>query len=1069
MSLRGRTGGSGSRRPGWRVSFRGRRDTSTILALVTWILLSPLAAVAAGQAPQLDIRYLDEMEDLSQWKFLASDGVSASVHGAKGVEGNALVLEYDLNRTAGYAAATRPLAVTLPEDYEISFWMRGEAGRNHFEMKFVDASGDNVWWFRRANFQVTGDWQQIRIKRRQVDFAWGPTSDRALKSFAGVEFVIAAGRDGGKGNLWFDRLAIKPVQRQSEIAKPTVTASSQLAGNGAARAIDGRVKTAWQSDASGGDQTLQLDLQYLREFGGLEIDWAPRLQAQKYSIELSADGKRWKKVRTVEGGNGGRDSHLLPESEARFIRLAMPRPGRAVGISELHVRDLQFGASPNAFIESLAKNARRGCYPRAYSNEQTYWTIIGVDGDSEESMLSEDGALEVRKGSFSIEPFIRVRGQWLTWADMSIRQSLADNYLPIPSVEWKHAEVVLSTTAYGSGEAGKAHTEAVYSIRNPGKSRRQITLALVVRPFQVNPPPQFLNTAGGVSPIQELSFENGAVHVDKIASVFPRTPPQSFRAAALVADTPCEWLATANVPSTVTDESGFASGAMLYDLDLAAGESRDIALDLPLHPQQNPGSQPPPSKTAVEQQWRDKLNRVELTLPRDQQRLFDTLRTSLAHVLINRDGPALQPGSRSYERSWIRDGAMTSEMLLRMGHEDVAKEFLNWYAPYQFASGKVPCCVDRRGADPVPENDSGGEFLFLIDEIHRYTGDQNMLRALWPAVIKAVAYMDQLRLSERTPENQQGERIAFYGLMPASISHEGYSAKPMHSYWDDFWALGGYEAAIRIARALNEKKQMSAFIASRDEFRSDLYRSLQVAMRTHKIDYLPGAAELGDFDATSTTIALTPVGETQMLPPNELNATFERYWKQFTARRNDTTWDAYTPYEWRNLGAFIRLRWRERGQQLSDFFMADRRPAAWNQWAEVVGREERKPRFIGDMPHGWVASDYGRSLLDMFAFERQADETLVLMAGVPEAWTQKEGFSVRNLRTPFGPLSYSLQVEDDRSVLTIEDIKMPVGGMAVAWPGEGPPRHHSIQQGFGRWMGTELRINKLPFTIVFPR
>ena len=32
---------------------------------------------------------------------------------------------------------------------------------------------------------------------------------------------------------------------------------------------------------------------------------------------------------------------------------------------------------------------------------------------------------------------------------------------------------------------------------------------------------------------------------------------------------------------------------------------------------------------------------------------------------------------------------------------------------YQFANGKVPCCVDRRGADPVPENDSAGEFLFL--------------------------------------------------------------------------------------------------------------------------------------------------------------------------------------------------------------------------------------------------------------------------------------------------------------------------------------------------------------------
>jgi hypothetical protein len=567
--------------------------------------------------------------------------------------------------------------------------------------------------------------------------------------------------------------------------------------------------------------------------------------------------------------------------------------------------------------------------------------------------------------------------------------------------------------------------------------------------------------------------------------VFPKSPPHASRAATLAADTPCDWLANTKAPTKVTDESGFASGALIYDVDLGPGESWDFVLDLPLHTESasvltaDARSYPTSmhvtdasasNRAEIERQWREKLNRVELTVPKQDQALFDTLRTALAHVLINRDGPALQPGSRSYERSWIRDGAMTSEMLLRMGHEEVAKEFLAWYAPYQFANGKVPCCVDRRGADPVPENDSGGEFLYLIDEIYRYTRDEKLLRSLWPAVIKAVEYMDKLRLSERTPANETGDRAAFFGLMPASISHEGYSAKPMHAYWDNFWALGGYEASIRIARALNEKKQMSAFIASRDQFRSDLYRSLNVAMRNHKIDYLPGAAELGDFDATSTTIALTPVGETQMLPPTELHATFERYWKQFAARRTDSSWDAYTPYEWRNLGAFIRLRWRERGQELVEFFMNDRRPAAWNQWAEVVGREPRKTRFIGDMPHGWVASDYGRSLLDMFAYERQADETLVLMAGVPERWIEKEGFAVRNLRTPYGPLTYSLKVEDTQVVLHIEEMQqMPVGGIAVSWPGEEPPKKQSFQQGFARWVGTDLRVGKLPFTVTFPK
>ena len=32
-------------------------------------------------------------------------------------------------------------------------------------------------------------------------------------------------------------------------------------------------------------------------------------------------------------------------------------------------------------------------------------------------------------------------------------------------------------------------------------------------------------------------------------------------------------------------------------------------------------------------------------------------------------------------------------------------------------------------------------------------------------------------------------------------------------------------------------------------------------MKQHKIDFIPGAAELGDFDATSTTVGVNPADE----------------------------------------------------------------------------------------------------------------------------------------------------------------------------------------------------------------
>ena len=107
-----------------------------------------------------------------------------------------------------------------------------------------------------------------------------------------------------------------------------------------------------------------------------------------------------------------------------------------------------------------------------------------------------------------------------------------------------------------------------------------------------------------------------------------------------------------------------------------------------------------------------------------------------AVVGLNRVGPRLQPGTRSYSRAWIRDGAMIGEGLLRLGREDIAKDFLRWYAPYQFDSGKVPCCVDDRGADPVPENDSHGELIYLVAEVYRYTRDRALLSATTSTVAR---------------------------------------------------------------------------------------------------------------------------------------------------------------------------------------------------------------------------------------------------------------------------------------------------------------------------------------------
>jgi hypothetical protein len=658
-------------------------------------------------------------------------------------------------------------------------------------------------------------------------------------------------------------------------------------------------------------------------------------------------------------------------------------------------------------------------------------------------------------------------------------------------VEWRHRNFGLRVTAFGRGDVNQSQMLVRYHLENPTTHPREYVLALTVQPYQVNPPSQFLNTAGGSVPIGLLTLSGGGEAMigtsmqsgDLHPVVQSLQAPDALLVTAFEQGTIAARLAGGEGFSNpdrfhalVEDETRMASGALLYRMQLAPGESREVVLMQPLsavHAVDAPsplvtednrepgqGFDVDAAQRAVAGQWHAKLDRARIRVPPQGQRIVDTLRTALAHMLVSRTGPRLQPGTRSYARAWMRDGAMISEGLLRLGREDVAEEFLRWYAPYQFDSGKVPCCVDDRGSDPVPENDSQGELIYAVAELYRYTGKRELLESMWPHVAGAVKYMDELRLSERTEANR-ATNPAFHGLMPASISHEGYSAKPMHSYWDDFWALRGYKDAVDIARWLGKADEVQRFAASRDQFRDDLHASIAIATRQKGIDYIPGSAELGDFDATSTTIALAPGGEQGRLPEALLRNTFERYWTQFVERRDGArAWKDYTPYELRTVGSFVRLGWRDRAWQALDFFFAHQQPRGWNQWAEVVSHTPRKPFFLGDLPHAWVESDYVRSALDLFAYTR--DDTLVLTAGIPSSWFAGEGVMVDGLRTPFGRLGYVAKRSAGQLRLSIAAGASPPGGFVLPWPGEGAPGAASIDGRPAQWQDGELRISTAP-------
>jgi hypothetical protein len=1061
-------------------------------------ILALLACCHAAGAP--DVRSLDAFESLAPWHATGSDGVTSAIHAVPGVHGQALRLALDLGGTSGYAVARRALALELPADFELSFELRGEVPINNFELKLVDETGENVWWFHRPDFAFPASWRHMIVTRRQIEFAWGPIADHTLRRIAAIELVVSAGQGGGKGWIEIDELALRPRPvLTTPPPAPRAAATSSVPDGAPGSAIDGDDATAWASDpAAGAAQTFTLDLGRERELGGLFVAWAGGGFATDYTVAVSRDGTAWQVAGAIAAGDGGIDPVFLSEVTARFVRLQLAR-GAANGyrLAELAVIDASAGASANAFVAALARRLPRGSFPRGISGEQPYWTVVGVDSAGHNSLMSEDGAIELAGGG-SIEPFVETSDRLTSWATAAeIVPSLEDGYLPVPSVTWRDPAWELRVTALAIGDATSARLAGRYTLRNRTAARLTARLVLAVRPFQVTPPTQTLGKAGGVRRIERIAWSDGTLAIDGVPALRTLAPPVRvglwpFHALGY----PIAPVASPTTPLPVVDPAGMASGALVYDVALAPGGEASVVVVAPLAGSASAAALPSPAAApawfdaalaSAKTAWHDKLDRVGFRVPAAGQPIVETLRSSLAYMLLSRDGPILRPGTRSYARAWIRDGAMIGEALLRLGHSEVAAAFLRWYAPYQFASGKVPCCVEPRGAVPVPENDSHGELIHLAAEVYRYTRDRDQLAAVWPHVLAAARYLEQLRQSERTPANQTADRRALFGLLPPSISHEGYSAKPAYSYWDDFWGLTGYKDAAWLARELGDRDAAMRLTAQGDELRHDIVASITRSAAAHRVAYIPGAADLGDFDATSTTIALSPAGEQDALPQGLVRATFERAWQALALRQPGAPaalpdprrpaeepprgGTVYTPYELRLVGTFVRLGWRTRASAALAMYMADQRPRAWNQWAEVVGASPREPRFVGDMPHAWVHSDYARSALDLFAYERARDGAWVLAAGIPPAWFTGAGFAIDRLPTPFGPLSYAVTATDRSVTLELGPGAVPPGGLVFPWPLTTPPGQARINGKPARWRNAlpELLITERPATILISR
>lgn len=554
------------------------------------------------------------------------------------------------------------------------------------------------------------------------------------------------------------------------------TLSARISGIDAAQAA-----ALWQGGGTvpipagtNGSHALEITLPQARSTAGLVVDWADGSRGPARLQVQDAQG-RWRDLTHDAQAASHRQSWLAANAAQAVRAFRLSVDGSAPKVARLRLLGPKAVMTPMKQYQIVASGAQRALFPASLQMQQTYWTAVGVHAGRQKSIFDEYGNLEAFKGAPLVQPIWRsADGSTAGAAGQNVQHALRDGWKPMPSATWSpQPGLELRSEVFAIERNGQPVTFLRHCLHNTGGTRIDGTLSLVVRPMQMNPPWQ----NGGLSPIRDVAIDGQAVRINGRTLLQSLTPVTASGAAPFGRDGATEItadIAAGQLPSAqqARDDQGLASAALNYRVSLAPGTSDAIVVAFPLGtatadskgalpeaPALDLATLPRDANTAFDSlatqasaDWQARLGQVGLRLP--DPSLVDMLRAQAAYMLINQTGPAMQPGPRNYNRSFIRDGMATSAVLLRMGEARVARDYLAWYSEHGVhANGLVSPILNDDGSVNTGfgsdiEYDSQGEYVALVADVARLDGGPESVRAYLPKVKAALRFLQELR--ERT-------------------------------------------------------------------------------------------------------------------------------------------------------------------------------------------------------------------------------------------------------------------------------------------------------------------------------
>jgi hypothetical protein len=652
-----------------------------------------------------------------------------------------------------------------------------------------------------------------------------------------------------------------------------------------------------------------------------------------------------------------------------------------------------------------------GAGPFSYYSRPT--DEIGVmDGRGTE--VTPEGYLYTGSGELMF-----LAGPALTPVRQRLR-TLADGWLPVLSYEVRRGAVAYRFTMFAATLDGNPESPVVDFVRvamtNTGAAPALARVAFAVRytgPSTTGsatgdnrfPRPATARRLGGYDQpgvafdtAWTYGFAGGAfLRGGKVVYLFPTRPSPELRLALGASGRREADVAPVRLRVQQTTPVGVA----IYDSTLAAGGTATLVIKLPYAPvaPDDPwvaevrGAGFDDYLARTESFWRGVAGRgMRIALP--ERKVVDAFRASLVYDLMARDahdGTYVQTVNEfQYHAFWLRDASFIARAYDVTGYPEFAAQVLAFFAGWQQPDGNF---VSQGG-----QFDGWGQALWAYGQHWRLTRDRAFAERVFPAVRRAVAWLDSARAADPL------------GLVPSTTPGDNEDITG-HVTGHDFWALAGLRGAIDLADGLGDARDARAFRRDDASLRAALLAVLR-RVTAPTGGYIPPGLDVRGGQDWGNMMAVYPE---RVLAPDDpmvtatLDSTRAKYAEGIMT---------YGDGEW--LHDYLTMKNTEteviRGDQelaLGELYAVLVHTSSTHGGFETSVRPWATRDFGHNLaPHGWFAACYRTLLRDMLV--REAGDTLHLLSVLSPAWLAVgDSVVVRDAPTEFGSIGFRLDVESD--------------------------------------------------------